>query len=588
MAIDMFREVGELPARTVGLTIVAQDPSVLDAAGRIVRAEVRVPVDRRTEPGPRGHRLHVVDYDADRDVLARPAGEGEPRWTLRDRFAGAGDAALLADPAFLAQNVYAIAARTLATFESALGRRVPWGSGGHQLFLVPRAFPEANAGYADEDGAIYFGYLPAAGDGGAAGAAAAGPPATLYTCLSHDIVAHETTHAVLDGLLPRFDEPGLPDQAAFHEAFADIVALLSVFSIREAVAHALGHLDDRGRIPGERTSPERLKESVLFRLAEELGHAALGRSDGLRRSVALAPGATWRGDAEFVAPHRRGEVLVAAVLQTLVAMWSGRLAALVGDGGTADRERVAEEGAAAAGHLLRMVIRALDYCPPLEFEFEDFIDAVLTADGEIAPDDERGYRAALRQAFAAFDVRPPATRIIDLSQRPDRPLFHNLSWQALRTAPDEVFRFLWDNAAFFGIDTAYRLDVERVTPSTRVGADGFVVAESIATYVQHVDGTAGELRDLSAGALRVPPGLAGDTPLRLWGGGALVFDQFGGAKYHQTKPLPEWDRQSRRLEYLVGRRLCDAGGRYGFASATTRAERRRALHAPDLRAAERW
>jgi len=82
-------------------------------------------------------------------------------------------------------------ALTEATFEEGLGRRVPWAFRGHQLYLIPRAFPELNAYYSPEDGAIFFGYLPL--DGGA----------ELQTCLSHDVVGHETTHAVLDGLRPR-------------------------------------------------------------------------------------------------------------------------------------------------------------------------------------------------------------------------------------------------------------------------------------------------------------------------------------------------------------------------------------------------
>ncbi len=36
------------------------------------------------------------------------------------------------------------------------------------------------------------------------------------------------------GILDVFMGPSLPDQAAFHEGFADVVALLSVFSLREA------------------------------------------------------------------------------------------------------------------------------------------------------------------------------------------------------------------------------------------------------------------------------------------------------------------------------------------------------------------
>ena len=97
--------------------------------------------------------------------------------------------------AFHAQQVYGTAARTLAAFETALGRRLPWGFGNHQLDLVPHAFAEANAYYSREDRALLFGYVPAEPSGEA-----------VYTCLSHDVVVHETTHAVLDGLrraLPR-------------------------------------------------------------------------------------------------------------------------------------------------------------------------------------------------------------------------------------------------------------------------------------------------------------------------------------------------------------------------------------------------
>jgi len=61
------------------------------------------------------------------------------------------DRRLLQDPRFHAQHVYAIAMRTLAQFEFALGRRCAWGSGGHQIHIVPHAFADANAFYSRDD-----------------------------------------------------------------------------------------------------------------------------------------------------------------------------------------------------------------------------------------------------------------------------------------------------------------------------------------------------------------------------------------------------------------------------------------------------
>ncbi|HEX2087224.1 MAG TPA: hypothetical protein VHF89_16195, partial [Solirubrobacteraceae bacterium] len=143
-------------AQWMTATVVAQDSSTKDETGRTLTSSVRIPAEH-LEPGPRGARFHVVDFDPASGTLSRP---GVVATAYGDPFAGAPDDVLLADPGFRAQNVYAIAARTLATFEAALGRRLGWAFPGHQLFLVPRAFPEANAFYAHEHRAITFGYVP--------------------------------------------------------------------------------------------------------------------------------------------------------------------------------------------------------------------------------------------------------------------------------------------------------------------------------------------------------------------------------------------------------------------------------------------
>lgn len=289
-----------------------------------------------------GHRVHVIDYDASTGTFHPPAVLAADA----DPYLDATDAVLLRNPGFHAQNVYAIVMRTLARFEFALGRRISWGFYGHQLKIAPHAFSEANAFYSERDQALLFGYFP-------------GSRREVHSCLSHDVIVHETTHAILDGIRPQFTDPSSPDQAAFHEGFADVVALLSVFSLRGVVEAALAAgQPSRGRRPtrprGNRISveavrPESLRSSVLFGLAEQMGsEMSTIRGDALRRSAKLEPSQEHIRRPEFEPPHRRGEILVAAMINAFIGVWAYRLEALTPVTGTdLALERAAEEGAAA-------------------------------------------------------------------------------------------------------------------------------------------------------------------------------------------------------------------------------------------------
>ena len=124
-----------------------------------------------------------------------------------------------------------------------------------------------------------------------------------------------------------------------------------------------------------------------------------------------------------------------------------------------------------------------------------------------------------------------------------------MNYALLRSDPDEVFRFIWDNAQVFGIDRGYRLRVDSVRPSMRVGPNGLVVPEVVADYVRSLELTAAELARRHRGPARLKP----DTRLQVWGSSVLVFDQFGRAKLHQAKRLDDWHRQSARIDYLAER-----------------------------------
>src|SRR5690606_20228698 len=278
-------ELGETSRR---IPVLAQDPTITDGMAAIL-TEVELPAEPLA-PGPRGSRVHVIDYDASRDTLYKPAILPVEATSAK---------ALLQDPAFHAQQVYAVVMQTLAHFEKALGRRVAWGFDGHQIHVAPHAFEEPNAYYSRRDRALYFGYFtdPEAG--------------RVHTCLSYDVVAHETAHALLDGLRERYLFPSSPDQAGFHEGFADVVALLSVFALPKVVASLMApRARSQGIVRKSDVTIDKLKETALFGLGESLDL----RRGGLRRSVQLPEDETLIDTPPFQEPHRRGELFVAAAL----------------------------------------------------------------------------------------------------------------------------------------------------------------------------------------------------------------------------------------------------------------------------------
>ena len=545
--------------QTRRVTILAQDPSAP------IFAQVDIPYELPL-PGPCGYRVRVIDYDSSTGKLYRP---GEfpiecRSGTLRHK--------LLNSPAFHAQNVYAIVMRTLARFEFALGRRVAWSFDGHQLFVAPHGFADANAFYSKPERALFFGYFT-----GTSGK-------TVFTCLAHDVVAHETTHALVDGLRERFTDPSSPDQAAFHEGIADVVALLSIFSISEVVRYGLDSLSrSAGSIAGadatlvnrKALTIKNLRDSVLFGLGKQVGEQMQGfdlkeenrRKVALRRSVSIPAGKNILKRPEFMEPHRRGEILVAAIMNAFLNIWQVRIRRLgVIRGGMVDRDRVAEDGATAADHLLTIAVRALDYAPATDLSFGDYVSALLTADYEIQPDDNRfHYRDILLNSFKDYGIAPTSRLPGGLWEPPHLNL--DTTWthlESLQRDRDEVFRFLWQNHPPLQINPDAYTRIQSVRPCIRVSPDGFTLRETITEYVQMMNIKAGEIprlqwevweglppgRKEELATFPIPKGMPQDKEITIYGGGSLIFDEFGRLKYHIRNKILNADRQADRLQYL--------------------------------------
>ncbi|SFC03110.1 hypothetical protein [Massilia yuzhufengensis] len=332
-----------------------QDPSVGEIGTR--RAYLPGPVlagprDARIAPGSPG--IDAVEPNAFGDFVTQPD-----------------------TPQFDAVHTFAVVRQTLTMYQRALlvaGLQMPlpwqWNTSmdTRPLAVFPYGLPNVmNAFYSRTQGCLKFGdFVPA------------GEEARVYTCRSFDIVAHETAHAVLDGLKPQWllaDAP--PQTGGLHEAFGDLTAIFLALSqldqCEAVVAQTKAHLHDK---------------TFLSDIAEQFG-LALGGSTGLRNAdndLTLGQAGTQ--------VHAISQVFTGAMYDVLADMFAYERNPLLDDD-AAVLHRV-------AAYLRGLLLRALIAAPDSAASYVDVVNEMLrivAEDGRPAP-----YAAFIRNQFARRDV----------------------------------------------------------------------------------------------------------------------------------------------------------------------------------------
>jgi hypothetical protein len=540
------------------LKIFAFDPMLarLDAA-RVIT--INVP-NEPLAPGPQGGRIEVIDYDGVNECFYPAVDLDDSRVLMR----GGLDPAE-SDPRFHQQMVYAVTMKVIENFEIALGRRL--GFRGRRLRLYPHAFLGQNAFFDHKAGAVLFGYF-------AADKAKQGPNLpgqTVFTCLSHDIIAHEVTHALVHRLREHYRDPSNPDVYAFHEGFADIVAIFQHFSFEGVLRDEI-----------QRTRTDFLSQPTpLAELASQFGHAT-GRGQALRTANMGADPMQYETMLEA---HERGSLLVAAIFEGFFLTYKRRTRDLlrIATGGTgripegdlhpALVNRIASEAAATSQATLTMCIRAFEYLPPIDVTFGDFLRAMVTADIEIAPRDLYGQRAVTVEAFRRRGVHPEnVTSLAEASliwDPPDRalPKFPNALVTDLAAAALALSRvptygsksdssglsdahkarerqdrpllseYALKNARALHLDPKKKIDVSGFHSAFRVAPDGQLLIDIVAQFTQVDKETSDEL---------------GGAPLR--GGTTVVASSDGEVRYVIAKPLVSGASTSERKAEAKARR----------------------------------
>ncbi|WP_426298660.1 hypothetical protein [Arthrobacter sp. R-11] len=505
---------GDIKAgQMVPLTVLAEGPIGSNGMAPIT-TQLRIPVERLRR-GPTGHRLsvHIRKWRGTNVVPVSLTVPGNP-WQFISEDPPCELRELLDDSRFLAQHVYGVAASTLHLFESTLGRRMPWHPEGRLILKARDLVTATDTGYERGTNIIRFGSIDRMGY-------------KVPTALYRDIVAHEVTHAILDGFRPAWaDQLAGIEQLAIHEALADLVAILSVFSSRDVVYRQL--LAAAGK-----TGPDTaLDDDALMRTLFDFARDLYARGPLREPFVDVVPD-NWQDNPE---PHARGTVVVGAVLRAVHRLWMERNRRM-GEGQSL--QQMADSGSIVGTRVLRMVIRGLSYMPPVDVLWRDLLRGIIAADLDMVPEDQHGYREAIQEEFSRIGIRRvPLANISGVENY--RGLRYPVRLAALGSDPQEVQRFVWENPRLLDAARLERrtpLSSTRVRTSERVSPDGFVVSEIGASFVQTVR--------MSRREASIRLGLKTKSEyVDIRGGGLLRFDAGGRLVYAALKPVMARERQS--------------------------------------------
>lgn len=455
----------------VRVPVLVKDPAVADWKGVEPTESFVIEGEDVFLDGPVTRRVAVVDFDPATGALAPGA-----RFVPPDSADSEGGYALpngieFDDPAFMQVSTFGGVYKTIGMFEEhdTLGRRVRWAFEGPQLLVVPRAGEWANAFYERDSRSIQLFYVSPANGGG-----------TVFTCHSQDIIAHETAHAVIDGVAPDLYHAASPQALAIHESIADLATLITAFRSRKLAARVL-----------ERTNGSIEQTSAFTTIAEQFAGALRATQHGLRN---LNNQRTMQdAGLDRSEPHALSEVLSGALYRMMVQTYDElRQAApeTMGQSRYAEEAEVrqwkaSDEPAArraqadpdtpgqAPGRALfiaserfkRTVFRALDYLPPGEVGFADFARALLASDEASHPDSgaqrdflvaefvRRGIVDDARELEVETQVVHPAVSRLDLDE-----LVHS-DWLAYKFANEQ--RQLLGIPADLPFEVRPRLDVTK-------------------------------------------------------------------------------------------------------------------------------
>ena len=271
-------------------------------------------------------------------------------------------------------HTFAVVRQTLTLFQRARGgASIPWAwnitGNTEPISVFPRGFAGANAFYSRNGKSVSFGYFTPNGSS-----------TPIFTGRSLDIVAHETGHAILDGLKPGWLGFGNPPQTgALHESFGDMCAIFLALSQLDQVEALIAI-----------TRANLHAKNFLAEVAEQFGDA-LGRTTGLRN----ADNNLKLSDVSNQV-HALSQVFTGGMYDVLADIFAFQK----------NRQR-ATQGPAhvlldVAQHLSSLLLQAIMQAPATGATFADVVNKMLSISQ--SQGDPAIYRTFIRNRFSLREV----------------------------------------------------------------------------------------------------------------------------------------------------------------------------------------
>jgi hypothetical protein len=271
-------------------------------------------------------------------------------------------------------HTFAVVRQTLTMYERARGGTPcpwVWNQGGNTdpLTTRPRGFAGANAFYSRNGKTLSFGFFTPSGSS-----------SPVFTCRSLDITAHETGHAILDGLKPGWLGAGnVPQTGGLHEAFGDLTAIFLALSQLDQVEAFIAM-----------TRANLHQKNFLQELAEEFG-AAIGRPTGLRNADNNLKLSEVSNEV-----HAISQVFTGGIYDVLADIFTFEK----------NRQRATKDPAHVLlevnQHMCKLLLEAIIQAPNVGATYSDVVNAMLTASH--GQGDPAIYRTFIRNRFTFREV----------------------------------------------------------------------------------------------------------------------------------------------------------------------------------------